>query len=89
MSEQMQSAVQMYLGRQARMQHPVGRFDGGGRWYPDREREAQPCCSHIRTPSRAWPFSLIKHCRSVQHVASLCGVNATELRRAVRLAQAA
>ena len=89
MSEQIKSAVEMYLSRQARTQHPAGYFDGGGRWYPNEQREACSCCSHIRTPSRAWPYSLNKHCRSVQHVSSLCGVNATELRRAVRQAQAA
>jgi hypothetical protein len=79
-------AVRTFLARQAREEHPAGKFDRGGRWYPA-EAEAQPCCARIRTPSRSWPYSLLVHCRTLEHVAALYGVDVAELRRAVRAAR--
>ncbi len=76
-------AIECYARRQNRAEHPDGKFDKGGRWYPS-EAEVQVCCSRIRTPSRTWPYSLMRHCRSVEHVAKLYGVSVTELRRVVR-----
>lgn len=76
-------ATREYLARQSRASHPDGRFDKGGRWFPSGSEE-QICCRSIRTPSRAWPNSLNKHCRSIDHVANLFGVDAKELRRATR-----
>ena len=78
-------ALSVYQSRQSRAAHPDGRFDRSGRWYPA-ESETCACCTAIRTPSRAWPNSLNKHCRSVEHVAALCGVDAKELRKAARAA---
>jgi len=72
-----------YVRRRERATHPDGSFDSGGRWYPS-EDEKQSCCSGIRRPSRAWPYSLMTHCRSITHVAALYGVDAREVRRAVR-----
>ena len=83
MSERLLLAAKEYKARQERRHHPAGEFDNGGRWYPAKE-ERQACCEGIRSPSRAWPMSYNRHCRSVQHVASLYGVDPTELRRAVR-----
>ena len=82
---QIEKATQEYLDRQARAAHPDGRFDNGGRWYPSEDEEC-PCCSRIRNPSRRWPYSLNTHCRTLKHVAYLFDVNATDLRRAVRVA---
>jgi hypothetical protein len=79
-------AVSAYIARQARDAHPVGTFDRGGRWYPADE-EWRNCCARIRTPSRSWPYSLLVHCRTVEHVAALYGVDVAELRRAVRVAK--
>lgn len=76
-------AAEVWRKRQARMSHPQGKFDRGGRWWPAPEEECS-CCAKIRTPSRRWPWSLNKHCRSLEHVANLCGVPVSELRRAVR-----
>jgi len=76
-------AAYAYVCRQSRSSHPEGNFDSGGCWYPS-ECEEQPCCSGIRRPSRAWPYSLMTHCRTLPHVANLYGVDPKEVRRAVK-----
>lgn len=80
---ELQKATQEYLDRQARAAHPQGHFDRGGRWYPS-EAETQPCCSSIRSPSRAWPHSLNRHCRTIRHIARLFDISAADLRRAAK-----
>lgn len=60
----------IYRERKERKDHPDGSFDNGGRWYPD-EDERCHCCSGIRSPSRAFPYSLMSHCRSKKHVKNL------------------
>lgn len=72
-------AATVYQERQARLQHPEGEFDDAGRWYPS-ERERQSCCEAIREPSRRYPHSLNKHCRSLDHICNL--YNLTERQRA-------
>jgi hypothetical protein len=59
--------------RELRLHHPDGTFDEGSRFYPS-EKEARDCCATIRAPSRAFPMSLMKHCRTIKHVAKLYGV---------------
>lgn len=56
--------------RKRRCSHPNGKFDKGKRWYPSEEEECS-CCSRIRSPSRAWPYSLLKHCRTKTHILKL------------------
>ena len=46
---------------------PLGKSDSGGRWYPD-EEEIYDCCKGIRSPSRSYPWSLYKHCKSKKHI---------------------
>lgn len=76
-------AATQYLARRDRTQHPDGRFDRKGRWYAaDAERRA--CCNGIRTPSAAYPYNQMLHCRTAEHVASLHGVSASDVRRAAR-----
>lgn len=82
-SSDLSNAVRTYLNRRDRLSHPVGKFDKAGRWYPS-EEETCECCKYIRTPSRAWPYSYMTHCRTIEHVAHLYNVDAKELRRAVR-----
>ena len=65
---------------QDRRQHPDGTFDKQGRWYPS-DAETQDCCQHIRSPSARYPYSLMKHCRSVGHVAARFGVDIKDLRK--------
>ncbi len=74
-----QAALEFVL-RQDRKHHPDGKFDNGGRWYPS-ETERCECCDHIRYPSRAYPYSLMVHCRTAKHVASLYGVDVKALKR--------
>lgn len=81
----LQAAVDEYQRRRDRQSHPSGKFDSGGRWYPSNE-ERRGCCSNIRSPSRAYPYSLMLHCRTIEHVAALYGIGARELRAAVRKA---
>lgn len=79
----LQDAIKLYEDRQARRRHPSGTFDRGGRWYPA-DAERQSCCAVIRRPSRAYPYSLLSHCRSAEHIAQLCGVDLATLREAIR-----
>lgn len=81
--EQLEAAYQMYVKRQNRTTHPAGKFDKAGRWYPAGD-EVCSCCTGIRNPSRAWPFSLMTHCRTAEHIANLCNVDAKALRRLIR-----
>ena len=76
-------AAREYLARQARESHPKGEFDNAQRFYPS-QQERQDGCDYIRRPSRTWPFSLMTHCRSIEHVANLYNVDVTELRRRSR-----
>ena len=68
-----------WVALQKRERHPEGRRDRGGRWYP-MEGEAQECCRKIRPPSRAWPYSYLIHCRSIEHVARRHGIEPKLLR---------
>lgn len=77
-------AARAYDARQNRVEHPDGEFDKAGRWYPS-DDERQDCCSYVRGPSRAWPYSYMKHCRSAAHVAALYGVSERDLKRALYL----
>lgn len=79
----LETAVSLYHARKARRAHPEGKFDKAGRFYPA-ETEERECCQGIRTPSRAFPYSYMTHCRTAAHVAALYGVDAAELRRAAR-----
>ena len=83
MEEQVRLAAEEWIARKTRMRHPKGKTDRGGRWYPTDE-EQQPCCRTIRHPSRKWPWSLMTHCRSAQHVANLLGFEVSTLRKAAR-----
>ena len=82
------AAVQCYLDRRALITHPRGTVDAGGRWHPD-ATERQECCRRIRPPSRAWPWSLMLHCRTARHIANLYNVDPQVLRQAIRQAQKA
>jgi len=83
MERKLEKAVEEYLNRQSRKTHPEGQFDNKKRWYPA-EHEKQECCSYIRSPSAGWPFSLLVHCRTAEHVANLFKVDVTDLRREAR-----
>lgn len=60
----------IYERRQARIEHPSGRTDNGGRWYPSDDEHCD-CCNMVRQPSRAYPWSLMVHCRTKKHIKNL------------------
>jgi hypothetical protein len=77
------AAAELYIARRDRHAHPDGHTDNGGRWYPS-DTEDCGVTNTIRSPSRAWPWSYMAACRTAAHVAALCGVDATALRREAR-----
>lgn len=76
------AAAIVFTLRESRRSHPHGEFDKGGRWYPDEDAEMADCCYGIRSPSRAYPYSFMVHCRTIKHVASLYGVKPSRVRKA-------
>ena len=79
----LEKAAREYISRKNRDSHPSGDFDKAGRWEPDAE-EWCDCCDYIRTPSRAYPFSLMIHCRTMEHIANLFCVDKSDLRKKVK-----
>jgi hypothetical protein len=77
------AAAREFLALKSRQAHPAGTFDKAGRFYPSAD-EMQPCCNAIRTPSRAYPYSYMTHCRTAEHVAHRYGVAVQDVRRAAR-----
>jgi len=65
-----QEVAAKYESRQDRSEHPEGTFDDAGRWYPDDDERCE-CCDYIRSPSRAYPYSLMVHCRTKKHIRHL------------------
>lgn len=63
-------ARQLYQERKIRIVDPDGTFDNAKRFYPS-ATEMQPCCKFIRRPTRAWPYSLMLHCRTLRHCQAL------------------
>lgn len=68
-----------FVARKLKLHHPEGTFDEGGRFYPS-EHERRDCCTNIRAPSRAFPYSLMVHCCTVKHVTQLYQVSEKDLR---------
>ncbi|QWT22511.1 hypothetical protein KPL74_11040 [Bacillus sp. NP157] len=63
-------ALVTHARRAARIEHPAGSSDRGGRWYPSDDED----CGVTRTarsPSRAWPHSYNQACRSLAHCEAL------------------
>jgi hypothetical protein len=56
-----------FVSLYSKVYQPLGKYDKGGRWYPEDE-EREECCEYVRSPSRSFPYSLLKHCRSQKHV---------------------
>lgn len=77
-------AVQMYIDRKNRNGHPEGEFDNAGRWYPA-QHEQCACCKYIRQPSRAYPYSLMVHCRTAEHIAHLTSIDAKLIKKLARV----
>lgn len=78
-----QYAAVTYIKRRNRTDHPEGKTDKGGRWFPS-DYEKQPCCDNVRSPSRSFPWSLMTHCRSTEHIANLYGIPKETLKNALK-----
>jgi len=74
-------AATRYIRRQAQEEWPKGVFDRAGRFFL---AENLTCCC-VRTPSRAHPYSELKHGCSIVHVAQLEGADLKAVRRLVSL----
>ncbi len=81
-------AACIYLRRRERLEHPDGRKDNAGRWYPDDSELLDK--TQYRSPSRAHPWSYMLACRTLKHCANLAGrpAQAVEVRRAARRIEA-
>ena len=80
MTKKRRLLAQHCLDLQSRKAHPDGRCDNGGRWYPNSQFD---CCKGIREPSRAYPWSMMAHCRTVDHVAHQHKIDPKILRKLV------
>ena len=56
-----------------------GHFDRAGRFYSD-PSDVCECCKGIRSPTRAWPLSILHHCKTAKHIATLYGIEEKELK---------
>lgn len=79
----MSAAIDCYYKRLERSEHPTGRFDKAGRWFPEDEEKCD-CCFGLRAPSRAYPYSLMTHCRSIYHIANLFSVDTSKMKSHIR-----
>ena len=68
MKESIQKEIinEIYQQAKEREIHPSGDFDKKKRWYPDFAIERYT--DGVRTPSAAWPFSLMTHCRTKKFI---------------------
>lgn len=65
-------ALTIFNRRQARIDHPEGGTDNGGRWYPEGRDDIGMA---VRSPSRSYPWSYMLHCRSLDHCECLTGAD--------------
>lgn len=80
---QLEKAIEEFRNRRNRTSHPKGKIDNGGRWYPS-ETEKCDCCKVIREPSRAYPWSLMIHCRTMRHVANLFSIKLSDMKKGMK-----
>ena len=78
-SEPVIAAAREYVALKTREINPVGKFDKAGRWYP-----TVPCTCAVRAPSRAYPYSLMLHMRTAEHVAETHGVSRRDVLAAAK-----
>lgn len=81
MEDRVSEAAIEYLKRKLRATHPPGKFEKS-KWHPE---AYFTCCSSIRAPSRAHPWSLMTHCRTATHIANEFGVEEKAIKDRVRL----
>ncbi len=67
----------LFIRRKSREAYPEGKLDSGGRWYPS-EFETTPGCMSIRSPSAAYPYNLLTHCRTKKHIKELISIRGVD-----------
>lgn len=67
----------LFLRKIKEKYRPDGKTDNGGRWFPS-ESESCSCCENVRSPSRAYPWSLYKHCHSIKHIKNVLSIRKVE-----------
>lgn len=77
------AAVVRFLKRRDGIERPSGITDHAGRWHPD----ISEGIVDARTPSRAYPWSLLHACRTLQHCAELEGADLATARKLSRRAR--
>jgi len=60
---------EVYRQAKNREIHPSGDFDSKKRWYPS--DLLYNYTESVRTPSAAWPFSYMQHCRTKKFITRL------------------
>jgi len=63
-------AKAIVTARKASSLRPEGKYDSARRWEPS-DAEWQTCCRSIRSPTRTWPWSLLKHAHTRTHADGL------------------
>jgi hypothetical protein len=76
----LEQGATLYIARKNRTAKPLGHYDNAMRWQPA-DSELQECCYYIRSPSCAYPWSMLKHCSTAEHVAHMFKVDEKELRK--------
>lgn len=77
------ATVREYMDLRDRVTNPEGTFDKQGRFYLA-GRSEYTCCQAIRSPSRRFPYSEMKHGRTLKHVAIKNGVNILDCKKAIK-----
>ncbi|MDD3040767.1 hypothetical protein [Bacteroides sp.] len=74
------ATVREYQDLRDRKTNPEGTFDKQGRFY----LAEYSCCQNIRSPSRRFPYSEMKHGRTLKHVATKNGVDLKACRKVLK-----
>lgn len=77
------AALAVLQDRQLRRTNPAGYFKGK-RWYPDAS-ELRLIPNNVRTPTLEHPYTMLRYCRTAQHVANLFRVDVRDLKEAARV----
>jgi hypothetical protein len=83
MEPRVKHAVDAYYARKEGFIDPHGTRDNEGLWFPI-AGEYQSCCNNVMQPTPKNPNVLMRHCRSIQHVAKVYNVRPSDLRTALR-----
>lgn len=91
MDERLAAAVACFKARRDRKEHPKGEFRGerGSRAWRIDPAERQPCCTDAKASDLGGRQKFIghwlnRHCRTIEHVARLHGVDPGDLRKALK-----